>query len=231
LAYPDVRGRYSLWQNLNANGFLPQNTTTNIFFVTDTDFESYRVEATDPSVIQAEIMEVLAQMFPHKKIPQPTAFYYPLWHTNPLYYGSYSNWPIGELDQHHHNMRAPLANNHLFFTGEAMSADYFGFLQGAWIDGNETGANVARCINNNCVSYPFYKDIVTCPEVQSGTAPGKQPETADETAVQALSLTQSTNPQSQFNTVGVVIGVCVAVVVVIAIVVVFVIFIKKKNQS
>jgi polyamine oxidase len=159
-ADPNVRGRYGIWQNLNAPGFLPQNGSTNIFFVTVTATASLRVESMSDADVQDEIMELLRSIY-GEDIPDPDAFYFPRWHSDPLFRGSYSNWPIGELDGHHDNMRAPLLNR-LFFTGEAMSKPYFGFLQGAWIEGNSTGHAVAGCIRGDCPEYPYYVALDKC---------------------------------------------------------------------
>ncbi|KAI9486955.1 MAG: hypothetical protein EXX96DRAFT_551307 [Benjaminiella poitrasii] len=157
-ADPDQRGFYTAWQNLNAPGFLPENSTSNIFFVTVTQDMSYHVEAMKDDDVKAEIMQVLRQMYGNN-IPEPTDFMFPRWHTNPLFRGSYSNWPIGELDEHHANMKASLKNR-VWFAGEAMSASYFGFLQGAWFSGAEAGDNVAQCIlKKKCPPSVYYPTI------------------------------------------------------------------------
>ncbi|KAI7871260.1 hypothetical protein BDF14DRAFT_1993399 [Spinellus fusiger] len=156
-ADPVERGRYAVWQNLNAPGYLKGGPSTNVLFVTVTQEESYAVEAMTDAEVQAEIMEVLRSMY-GPKIPEPTSILFPRWHSNPLFRGSYSNWPIGELSEHHANMKAPLQNR-LFFAGEAMSTNYFGFLQGAWFSGAETGDAVAQCIKGRCPRSPYYPEI------------------------------------------------------------------------
>lgn len=157
-ADPDRRGYMNAWQNLNAPGYFPKNTSTNIFFVTVTQDLSAYVEAKTDDEVKKEIMVVLRQMY-GDNIPEPTDFMFPRWTSNPLFRGSYSNWPIGELDEHHVNMRAPL-HNRVFFAGEAMSEQYYGFLQGAWITGAETGAQVAQCVKSKCPPSPYYTEIV-----------------------------------------------------------------------
>jgi polyamine oxidase len=67
-------------------------------------------------------------MFPDLTVPEPTAFFFPRWSNDPLYRGSYSNWPPGFTRQHHANLRAPLG--HLWFAGEALSEKYFGMWSG-----------------------------------------------------------------------------------------------------
>jgi polyamine oxidase len=158
-ADPDRRGYMNSWQNLNAPGYLPKNTSTNIFFVTTTQDLSAYVEARTDEEVKDEIMVVLRKMY-GKHIPEPTEFKFPRWHSNPLFRGSYSNWPIGELDEHHANMKASL-HNRVYFAGEAMSTQYYGFLQGGWITGGETGAQVAQCIKGrHCPKSEYYPEIV-----------------------------------------------------------------------
>ena len=40
----------------------------------------------------------------------------------------------------------------LYFAGEAMSAEYFGFLHGAWFEGQEVGERIAGQITTECVN-------------------------------------------------------------------------------
>ena len=63
-------------------------------------------------------------MFPDVTVPEPTAFFFPRWFGDPLFRGSYSNWPASLVPQHHTNLRANLGR--LWFAGEALSEKYFG---------------------------------------------------------------------------------------------------------
>jgi polyamine oxidase len=163
-ADPDQRGYFNAWQNLNAKGFLPENSTSNIFFVTTTQDLSYRVESMSDEEVKDEIMVVLRKMY-GDDIPEPTDFTFPRWHTNPLFRGSYSNWPIGELDEHHANMKASL-NNRVFFAGEAMSSEYFGFLQGAWFSGAKAATDIVKCIKRKCPASEYYP-MITNPKLRA----------------------------------------------------------------
>ncbi|KAI9270303.1 hypothetical protein EDC94DRAFT_512694 [Helicostylum pulchrum] len=156
-ADPDRRGYLNAWQNLNAPGYLPKNTTTNIFFATVTQDLAYEMEAKTNEEVQAELMAVLRKMY-GEGIPEPTEIMFPRWHNNPLFRGSYSNWPIGESDEHHANMKASL-NNRVFFSGEAMSEEYYGFLQGAWFTGAKAASDVVRCMKHKCPSAEYYPEI------------------------------------------------------------------------
>ena len=63
-------------------------------------------------------------MFPDVTVPEPTAFFFPRWFGDPLYRGSYSNWPANLVSQHRTNLRANLGR--LWFAGEALSEKHFG---------------------------------------------------------------------------------------------------------
>lgn len=76
-------------------------------------------------VVKAEVLSVLRSMYPNTTIPEPDAFYFPRWHSDPLYRGSYSNWPSGFLKSHHTNLRATVERR-LWFGGEATSLKYYG---------------------------------------------------------------------------------------------------------
>ena len=66
-------------------------------------------------------------MFPNITIPQPVDFYFHRWHSDPLFRGSYSNWPANFLPEHSDNLRANV-HERLWFAGEATSKKYFGTL-------------------------------------------------------------------------------------------------------
>lgn len=63
------------------------------YFVTVTGDESERIETMSDAAVQEEIMEVLQMMYPKITVPEPTSIMFPRWHSDPLYRGSFSNWP------------------------------------------------------------------------------------------------------------------------------------------
>ena len=69
-------------------------------------------------------MSVVRSMFPNITVPEPTDFFFPRWHSNPLFRGSYSNWPPSFYIKHLDNLRANVGR--LYFAGEATSRKYFG---------------------------------------------------------------------------------------------------------
>ncbi|KAJ6576638.1 amine oxidase [Mycena vulgaris] len=168
------RGRYPVWQGLDLQGFLPGS---GIIFATVTvrrcgfltriqplrppqgDY-SERIEALSDAQVQAELLDVLRVMFPNTTIPAPTAFFFPRWFSDPLYRGSYTNWPSSFVSPHHTNLRANVGTR-LWFSGEAMSQKYFGFLHGAYFEGMDAGQRVARCVRGEkaCKNLPFVQSI------------------------------------------------------------------------
>ncbi|KAF7421028.1 hypothetical protein PC9H_011547 [Pleurotus ostreatus] len=90
---------------------------------------SERIEALPDQQVQSEVMGVLHSMFPKTDIPPPSDFFFPRWHSDPLYRGSYSNWPASFTREHHDNLRASIGcgkRKRLWFAGEATSLRYFG---------------------------------------------------------------------------------------------------------
>ncbi|KAF8131276.1 amine oxidase [Mycena galopus ATCC 62051] len=151
------RGRYPVWQGLDLKEFLPGS---GIVFATVTGDYSERIEAMSDAEVQVEVLEVLQTMFPNTTIPTPTAFFFPRWFSDPLYRGSFSNWPSGFVSPHHTNIRANIGKR-LWFSGEGTSQKYFGFLHGAYFEGLDIGTRVAKCLNTaECKSLPFAEEIL-----------------------------------------------------------------------
>ncbi|ROV97384.1 hypothetical protein VMCG_06919 [Cytospora schulzeri] len=151
-ADPHTRGYYPMWQSLSTEGFLPGS---NIIFVTVVDDESHRIEKQSDEQTKAEGLEVLRKMFPDVDIPEPIAFMYPRWTTEAWTHGSYSNWPVGMTLEKHQDLRANVGA--LWFSGEHNSAQYYGFLHGAWFEGREVGERVAALLKGNGTSMKAYE--------------------------------------------------------------------------
>ncbi|KAI0115531.1 putative flavin-containing polyamine oxidase [Nemania sp. FL0031] len=149
-ADPYERGWYPIWQSLDVEGFFPDS---HILFVTLTGEQAYRAEKMTDQETLEEAMNVLRSMFPGIDIPQPSAFTYPRWSDIPWAYGSFSVWPAGTTLEMHENLRANV--DRLWFTGEHTSASYFGYMQGAWFEGQDAGNRIAGLINKKCVGDPL----------------------------------------------------------------------------
>ncbi|KZP30087.1 amine oxidase [Athelia psychrophila] len=151
-----TRGRYPVWQGLDLKGFMPGSK---ILFVTTTGDYSQRIEALPDSEVQTEIMGVLRTMFPNVTVPDPVDFMFPRWHSDPLYRGSYSNWPSSFYSDHHKNLRATVEDR-LWFAGEATSAKYYGFMHGAYYEGQDAADAVVRCMHEGgCAGRAHVKEV------------------------------------------------------------------------
>ncbi|KAI0253801.1 amine oxidase [Lactifluus subvellereus] len=150
------RGWYPVWQSLDLDGFFPGS---GILFVTVTGDFSRRIESLSDEVVKGEVLAVLRSMYPHTTIPEPDAFYFPRWQSDPLYRGSYSNWPSSFLKGHHTNLRATV-DQRLWFGGEATSLKYFGYLHGAYYEGQKMAEEIAHCIESDgCAGLPHVEEI------------------------------------------------------------------------
>ena len=120
--YADTeRGRYPVWQSLDHPSFLPGS---GIIFVTVTGSQALRVEGLPDEQVKAEALQVLRSMFPEHPPQEPEDFFFHRWHSDPLFRGSYSNWPASFFPEHHMNVRTNLGR--LYFGGEATSLKFFG---------------------------------------------------------------------------------------------------------
>ena len=167
-ADPTLRGWYPIWQSLSTPGFLPES---NIIFVTLTNEFSYRAERQSDEQTKKEAMDVLRKMFPDRVIPEPIAFLFPRWSTEPWAYGSYSNWPPSTTLEMHENFRANVGR--LWFAGEATSPTFFGFLHGAWFEGQDAGRQIAAMVQNKCANSTMLRQCEPRKhyEVLYGTSP------------------------------------------------------------
>ena len=124
---PHARGRFQVWQNLEARGrYFPPGT--NILLCTVVGNYYDMVSTMSQEQVMAELYKVLQEMYGDRAVP-PEAVLIPDWHTNPLFFGSYSNWPIGVDQTVYDNLDAPLGR--LYMAGEACSRQYNGYLHGA----------------------------------------------------------------------------------------------------
>jgi polyamine oxidase len=110
---------------------------------------SERIESLSDTQIQSEIMSVLSKMYPRNDIPAPLDFYFERWHKNPRFYGSYSNWLPSFFEERHKNVKKRVGR--VWFAGEHTSAKHFGFLHGAYIEGQNVAMEVGRCIVDGCL--------------------------------------------------------------------------------
>ncbi|KAF8640170.1 hypothetical protein AX16_010225 [Volvariella volvacea WC 439] len=158
------RGRYPIWQSLDHPDFFPGS---GLIFATVTGDYSKRIEALPFEQVQSEVMDVLRSMYPNITVPEPTDFYFQRWNSDPLYRGSYSNWPPSFFIEHHNNLRAN--EGRLYFAGEATSERHFGYLHGAYYEGQAIGSIVANCTNGlDCVHLAHVEEVVNARPYRTG---------------------------------------------------------------
>lgn len=143
-ASPKRKGYYPLFAFLDHPKFLPGS---GILVATVTTGEAERIEAQSDDITKKEILQVLREMYGKDAVPEPTSFFVSRWGNKPWARGSYSNWPPGLTLKGHQNLRANTGR--LWYAGEATSAEYYGFLQGAHNEGKKVGETVAACLAAN----------------------------------------------------------------------------------
>ncbi|KZT19152.1 amine oxidase [Neolentinus lepideus HHB14362 ss-1] len=144
-ADPHTHGRYPVWQSLDHAKFSPGS---GVLFVTVTGDFAKRVDAMPEEEVKAEVLEVLGRMYPGVEIPEPTSFHIPHWLSDPLFRGSYSNWPAGFTRAQHAVVRAKTGGRgRVWFAGEHTSERWFvGFLHGAYYEGVAAAEEIVECL-------------------------------------------------------------------------------------
>jgi len=148
---PTNRGHYQVWQNLEARGkYFPRGTNMLLATVMGNNWD--RVQHLSKEEVMRDLYNVLRNMYGDKAV-YPEDILIPDWHSNPLFFGSYSNWPIGVSMETYQNLDAPVGR--LYFAGEACSKDYPGYLHGAMQSGELTARNLHKCmVEKNCEAVP-----------------------------------------------------------------------------
>ncbi|KAG8937704.1 hypothetical protein FRC00_001957 [Tulasnella sp. 408] len=154
-ADPYRRGYYPVWQSLDHPRFFPgsgmyvsaKNPAFVHYFVTITGDESERVEKLSDEQVIDEVMGVLKQMYPGKTIPRPKHMHFHRWYNDKLTRGAFSNWPASFYVEHQDNLRAPVKT--LYFAGEHTSFEFYGYLQGAYLEGQKAGKAIAECVKKD----------------------------------------------------------------------------------
>ena len=139
------RGYYPVWQDLDTDAGLP-DAGTNILIITVTGEEATRIQYQSNQETLDEIMIVLRGVY-GQNIPDPVAFYYHRWHHDPLFYGCYSNNPIGISHEDYVALNSNVSR--LYFAGEATNELYNGFVHGAYFSGLNRASKMINDIKAN----------------------------------------------------------------------------------
>ena len=110
-----------------------------IILVTVVESEAVRLSRQDPEETKNEIMVVLRELYGNE-IPDATDILVPTWFTDPLYRGMYATVPFGLTMENQLNLAQPEGN--LYFSGDGVSREYKGSIQGAYCQGLVTAQNI-----------------------------------------------------------------------------------------
>ena len=79
-------------------------------------------------------------------VPDPRAARLSRWGSDELFRGAYSLLPVGAPRDIFAALQAPACEGRLWLAGEAVHARYSGYLQGAYLSGEEVGGRVAASL-------------------------------------------------------------------------------------
>lgn len=102
----------------------------------------YDRELDDEAVKQAALGS-LRKMFGHNKVPEPEAFVFPRWLSDPWTKGGYSYPAIGSPPEDHYDHARPLGNR-VFFAGEATEPVEYGTVHAALWSAEQTAEALFR---------------------------------------------------------------------------------------
>jgi len=139
----EIRGYYPVWQNM---GLTHEDPDYNVLMVVVTGMEAMRIAQQTDEETKAEAMDVLKTMF-GSEIPGCLEIHVPGWINDPLYRGSYSNWPIGTTKMDHVELGTPITER-LYLRGEGTSPDSNGWVHGALNEGRQVAKEIKSCIDD-----------------------------------------------------------------------------------
>ena len=115
--------------------------------------EGLRVQNLTDQQVTDEIMRKLQKAYPEKNIPQPINVYVPRWDLDPLFLGAFSFKPVSKNDKDNEMfLKSPVkCDNHgsIWFAGEAYHDLYGGYLQAAYLSGQEQATLLANEFPSN----------------------------------------------------------------------------------
>ncbi len=138
----DQRGYYPIWENLGA---VYDDKEYHVLTVTVTGEEAMRIARQTDEKTKAEAMEVLKTMF-GPDIPECLEIIVPKWLQDPLFRGSYSNWPIGLTKADSTKLGTPIER--VFIRGEASHPNQNGWIHGALLEGQQTAKEIKFCMDD-----------------------------------------------------------------------------------
>ena len=132
------RGYYPLFVNLNMN--FPGDPKLLLAVLSGSN--AVRVVSQPLADTMSEIIQVLQTIYPDRNVSTPINMIIPDWTINPLFWGAYSDAPVGIIEEDYGKLAAPVRN--LYFSGEATSSEYSGFVHGAYFAGIDTAEQIIQ---------------------------------------------------------------------------------------
>jgi monoamine oxidase len=97
----------------------------------------------DDEAVKQVALDSLRKMFGHNKVPEPEAFVFPRWLSDPWTMGGYSYPAIGSPPEDHYDHARPLGNR-VFFAGEATEPVEYGTVHAALWSAEQTAEALFR---------------------------------------------------------------------------------------
>jgi polyamine oxidase len=133
------RGYFTVWQNLNKH-----HPGCNILNAITFHTEAERLLLLSDTEIQAEAMGVLRGMYGDTVVPDPDSILVSRIGSDPLFMGSFSNWPPGFSHDSFHALQASIGR--VFFGGDYVNYRYYGYVHGAFLAGEQAAQDVLECL-------------------------------------------------------------------------------------
>ncbi len=138
------RGYYPVFQDLR---FLPEKPNSLLFFVMEDFADSIVRQPVEET--KEQIMTVLRTIY-GDDIPDIEDILVPDWDINPLYFGSYSNSPVGVTSATRETIAKPAGR--LWFSGEGTSVEYNGFVHGAFLSGESSAKDILESMESGAAT-------------------------------------------------------------------------------
>lgn len=116
--------------------------------------EGRRVQQLTDDQIKSEIHSKLKRAYPEQTVPEPLDVYLPRWDSDPLFRGCYS-FEGCKPEKSDENLRAPIkqeGHGAIYFAGEGMHRIYKGYMQAAYLSGQEEADNIATYLSTRCTT-------------------------------------------------------------------------------
>ncbi|KAK3711619.1 hypothetical protein QZH41_003790 [Actinostola sp. cb2023] len=135
------RSFFPVFQDLERPGIFPNGS--GMLMITVTGDEGRRIEKQSFQETKTEIVKMLRGVY-GQNVSEPTDIFYERWSLNPYIRGAYSEGTVGVSSKDITNLGKNLGS--LYFSGEAINEEWYGYLQGAYMTGEETAKAITKAI-------------------------------------------------------------------------------------